>query len=225
MADAPPIPNTARTDRRDALKRLGVGAAAAWAAPTVLSQPSAAAATQPPPVGCRGCTSPAIVNPGAEAGTLYTQPPGWTFNAGTNQTYPYAGQPVVPPPASAVPGLQWFFVDTAGQDGVTMSQVVDVAAPCRDGTHRAVLSFWWIAADYLRASLLFTDGTNPTGSWLGPIIGPTVPTNGIYPFDPFTSPGIPVPAGTTKAVISFLTVIGPNPGPQVGLDVIDLTIC
>ncbi|MEZ5144872.1 MAG: hypothetical protein R2726_20505 [Acidimicrobiales bacterium] len=94
-----------------------------------------------------------------------------------------------------------------------------------DGTHRAVLSFWWIAADYLRASLLFTDGTNPTGSWLGPTIGPTVPTNGIYPFDPFTSPGIPVPAGTTKAVISFLTVIGPNPGPQVGLDVIDLTIC
>lgn len=229
MADREPDDESEhRPDRRAALTRLGLGAAAAWVAPTILSQSAAAAASGgPPPPGCNGCVGPAVTNPGAELGTPYLTPPDWTFVGGSNITAPYTDftATVTAPPAPAVPGLNFFFVDQNGLDGVTMRQTLDVNAPCGDGSHAAVLSFWWFAVDFLRASVLFTDGANPLDLWTSSPIGPTTPIGSAYPMASFTSPSIPVPAGTTKAIITFLTVIGTNSNAQVGLDLIDLTIC
>jgi hypothetical protein len=67
----PPLgPAPRPTDRRDALRKIGVGAAVAWTAPLVLSATARASATEaPPPDPCSLCGTNAIPNPDADQGT------------------------------------------------------------------------------------------------------------------------------------------------------------
>jgi hypothetical protein len=183
-------------DRRALLTRLGVASAVAWSAPTILSMPAAAAATDPTGP-CFGCQAPALVNPDAETGNLT----GWTGLSAGVQTW--LSTNTVPPLGA---GLHCFVI--YGPTG-SLAQTVGVPPACTTGAHTYGLGFVYSAAftaTALTAQIEFFQGA--TSLQLDSVTLPSTPNPNPPPAPGFvTAPGAvagTIPNGADSATIRFL---------------------
>ncbi len=196
-------------DRRDALKKIGIGAAGAaalWSAPSVLSV-SVAAAASGGVAGCVGCGLENIVNGSFEtnppAGGQAPAPPEWNPQ-GPAYVLPYAGSGLTPPPGAGVQtGL---LLDFNG----SLSQTFNVDASCRG---RAYVFSFWAWSPYAGNARLSFPGSSAAD------VNVAIPALGGLSYSQYSSsPGTTIPPDATQVTVTFTT------DKQIGVDLVSFVI-
>jgi len=208
--------------RRDALKKIGLGAAGAaavWAAPSVLSVTAAAAASGGGGGGgggCVGCGIENVLNGGFEntigpapLGAPFELPADWTV-IGDGIVFPYAAFPsnIAPP----VGGGQKSGADY--DSASVLSQSFSVDSSCWG--HPYVFQFQaWSLAQTSTALLQFADGSSGAND-VSVTIGPaqTAAPSVYYPI----SQSGTIPVNTTSVAVTF------RAGVQLGVDLVSFII-
>lgn len=195
-----PTPN-----RRAMLKKMGVGAAAAWTAPVVLSGVAKAAGTigPPPPTPCVVCRQgvPAVVNGNADNGTN-----GWTVDVPSLDVFAY-NAPFPAPSVAAAPNyfrLRSLAISTGPGQALSASVHQDIGGLLRrcEGLSVNFAGYWWVNAlngvvTSLTATLEFRDVANVLISSLSQ----TFTTSNLH-MAPFSIPGV-IPVGTRNLRVVF----------------------
>lgn len=198
--------------RRDALKKLGVGAvgaAAAWVAPNVLSVAAAATGTVPPPPGCIGCGSDRIVNGSFETttggGPLFV-PVDWIVT-GIGFSYLYANLAVIPPVGAGA--------HTGGAaNGGSLAQTFAIDAACAGHGFLFQSQAWALNLDG-DIHIAFADGSGGAND-----VHIAVPQGATSVYAAYNASGT-IPTGTTDVTVTFSAS---TPNGELGFDLVSFVI-
>ncbi len=189
-------------NRREVLKKIGVGAAA-WTVPTILSVKAVAAASGP-------CCGEKMLNGSFESGTGGT-PDSWTVtgSAGRAEYSGYTG--VITPPAGG--GLYSGYASVGGGE---LSQTASLAPSCAGNTYLLSCQAFAPFTTAGTITLTFTGASSPA-----PITVPASPGPPPFSYSAYTLGGT-IPSGATAVTVAFTASGG---SAYVAMDLVSFMVC